>query len=78
LQWNAPAEQAGVVVDAYTVWRGGKPGLPSPAKIATVTNTFYVDSNCELKVCYYEVKAQDTVGKTRVNTAPSNIVEAKI
>ena len=77
LQWNAPIPQPGVTVNAYTVWRGGNPSLPSPSKIATVTATAYTDSGCKLKLCYYEVKATDTVNKKQVITGPSNIVSAK-
>ncbi len=78
LQWQAPAVQPGITVNAYTVWRGGNPSLPSPSKIATVINTSYTDSGCKLKVCYYEVKAQDTVAKKSVTTGPSNIVKATL
>ncbi len=77
LQWNAPIPQQGVTVNAYTVWRGGNPTLPSPSKIATVTATAYNDGGCKLKLCYYEVKATDTVNKKQVITGPSNIVSAK-
>ena len=77
LQWNAPAPQQGIVVNAYTVWRGGNPSLPSPSKIATITATAYADKGCTLKLCYYEVRATDTVNKKQVVTAPSNIVSAK-
>ena len=77
LQWNSPIPQSGIVVNAYTVWRGGNPSLPSPSKIATVTATAYTDNGCKLKLCYYEVKATDTMNKKQVITAPSNIVSAK-
>jgi hypothetical protein len=63
------------------VWRGGNPLLPSPSKIATVTATMYIDTNCKVTkanpLCYYEVKATDTVNKKQVSTIPSNIVSAK-
>ena len=76
LQWQAPVAQPEITVNAYSVWRGGNATMPSPSKISTVTNTSYVDGTCKLKVCYYEVKAQDTVGKKGATSGPSNIVKA--
>ncbi len=81
LRWNSPIPQSGVTVNAYTVWRGGNPLLPSPSKIATVTATMYTDTTCKVTkanpLCYYEVKATDTMNKKQVITGPSNIVSAK-
>jgi hypothetical protein len=78
LQWNAPPVQAGVTVNGYTVWRGSKPTLPSPSKLATVTNLNYTDAKPLKGKHFYEVKAQDTVARKKVTTEPSNIVVAVV
>jgi hypothetical protein len=76
LQWQAPIAQPNVTVESYTLWRGTKPTLPSPSKIASgLTATQYTDSGCPKK-CYYEVTAEDLVSGKQVQSAPSNIVEA--
>ena len=77
LNWTPPIAQAGVTVNSFSVWRGTKPSLPSPMRIATVTSISYTDSKCKF-TCYYEIKANDTVSGSQVVTAPSNIVKAKV
>lgn len=75
LKWNAPVPQAGISVEAYTVWRGVKPTMPAPGEIARTLVPSYTDPTCK-GTCYYEVKAMDLVGTKAVTTGPSNIVKA--
>jgi|HubBroStandDraft_5_1064220.scaffolds.fasta_scaffold46653_2 fibronectin type 3 domain-containing protein len=75
LKWTAPKSQAGVAVEAYTVWRGVKPTLPAPGQIARTLVPSYTDPTCK-GTCYYEVKAMDLVGTKAVTTGPSNVVKA--
>ena len=81
LQWNAPIPQQGVTVNAYNVYRCTASTCPAPPKIAVVTETAYTDTSCKTTtknpLCYYEVKATDTMNKKQVITGPSNIVSAK-
>ena len=61
LKWTAPKPQPGVTVNAYSVWRGVHPNLPSPTNVATVTATNYED-HPGVGTWYYETKAEDKVG----------------
>ena len=78
LQWEAPVPQPNFTVTNYTIWRGIHPTLPKPSKIATVKTLSYTDSGCKSAQCYYEVLAVDLQGKTKVVSAPSNIVLAQL
>lgn len=84
LFWNAPLVEAGVTVKSYSLWRGSKPTLPAPGRIATIlapTQT-YIDKGCvpvppaTTRKCYYEARANDVIAGLNVLSGPSNIAQA--
>jgi hypothetical protein len=77
LFWTAPIQQAGVTVNGYGVFRCANAGCPKPPLIATVTATKYTDKPGN-GVHFYEVKANDTVNKKAVTSAPSNIIKVVV
>jgi len=78
LQWQAPVEPPGVVLDAYLVMRGGEKTLPSPTQIATTRATNYTDSNPLPGKHFYAVKTKVTVNGIVETCCRSNVAEAII
>jgi|ERR1700733_3008365 len=84
LHWNSPAEQPGVTVASYSLFRCALSTCPDPPKIATVTKTMYTDSGCipeksaKRRTCYYEVRADDLIAGNLKISAPSNIAKVVV
>lgn len=73
LIWQGPVPQVGVTIVSYTVWKGTKPTLPNPSKVALVKTLSYTDT-CTKKPCYYEIKVNAKVNGKALTSGPSNIV----